>query len=255
MSCKRIVFFCLAMLAGYHANALAKDIRLAVGLALPPYYLAESNSGLELEIIAAALAVNGHTLTPVFVPFARVIPSLANGFADAAAPANESSQYQGGYYSDSHISYVNVAVSMASQGIELENVSQLSKYSIVAFQNASQYLPLAYQQAVAENSRYSEKSRQDLQISMLTSGRAEVIVLDLNIFRYYAKEQNIDTSAMKVHRIFDSVAYKVLFNDINLRNDFNVGLVEIRNNGLYQRIIDRYLVADIVDATSFLLAN
>ncbi|MCE2570525.1 substrate-binding periplasmic protein [Motilimonas eburnea] len=255
MGCKSLQLACLALFALFHVNAVAKEIRLAVGLALPPYYLAQTESGLELEIIAAALAVKGHSLTPVFVPFARVIPSLATGLADAAAPTNEDSKYQNGFYSESHISYKNVAVSMVNKGIEIKDLSQLADYSIVAFQNASQYLPAQYQQAVANNMRYSEKSRQDLQINMLSAGRAEVIVLDLNIFKYYAKEQNVDTSAMKIHRLFDRVDYKVLFNEAQLRDDFNLGLTEIRNNGLYQQILDRYLLSATIEPDSASQAN
>lgn len=250
-------FICVSLLTLniYHASAVAKEIRLAVGLALPPYYLSQSESGLELDIIAAALAFKGHTLTPVFVPFARVIPSLANGFADAAAPANEDSQYVNGYYSDSHISYTNVAVSMASQAITIEHMSQLADLSIVAFQNASQYLPAEYQNAVANNRRYVEKSRQDLQINMLTSGRTEVIVLDLNIFKYYAKEQNVDTQRMVIHRIFDSVAYKVLFTDAQLCDDFNLGLAALHRSGQYQKILDRYLLTLPGDKAATIAAN
>lgn len=223
----------------------AEDIRLAVGLALPPYYLSEEQSGMELEIIKQALSYRGHTLTALFVPFARVIPSLASGFADAAAPANEASGYQVGYYSNPHITYKNIAVTLVSSGLDISSVNALANCSIVAFQNAKTYLSSDYADAVKNNPRYNEKSRQDLQIKMLVSHRAEVIVLDENIFKYYAVKQGIDYHAkMKIHPIFDSVAYKVVFNNERLMQDFNAGLAHIKQTGVYQQILDSYLTND-----------
>ncbi|MDO6527169.1 transporter substrate-binding domain-containing protein [Motilimonas sp. 1_MG-2023] len=223
----------------------AKEIRLAVGLALPPYYLSEQQSGLELEIIKESLAYKGHTLTPVFVPFARLIPSLASGFVDAAAPVNEGSGYLAGFYSNSHIRYKNIAVTLKSSNIEIANIADLAGLSIVAFQNATSYLEPHYGEVVQRNSRYSEKSRQDLQIRMLLSKRTDAIVLDEKIFKYFAINQGVNYEAeMALHPIFNSVDYKVIFSDAKLNQDFNAGLDHLKETGRYQAIIDSYLAPD-----------
>ena len=224
------------------APSFGKDIRVAVGMALPPYYLLEQESGIELDIIKAALAYRGHTLIPVFVPFARLIPSVASGFTDAAAPANEGSGYRQAYYSDSHITYKNIAVSLKASELVINNINDLAGHSIMAFQNATTYLSPEFGAIVKGNPRYSEKSRQDLQINMLRTKRTEVIVLDEAIFTYYANMQGVDIEAeMNKHPIFDSVAYKVIFNDSKVRDDFNLGLMHLKQTGQYQKIVDSYL--------------
>ena len=53
-------------------SALADDITMTFGDSTPPYAFADTQRGLEVDIVREALAFRGHTLKPVFVPAARV---------------------------------------------------------------------------------------------------------------------------------------------------------------------------------------
>jgi polar amino acid transport system substrate-binding protein len=97
-----------------HTAAHAKEIRMAFGLALPPYVISESQSGFELEIIREALALRGHTLKPMFAPLARVPDLLRDKQADAAERgAPDLVEGQGFFYSTvPAVHYQDYAVSL-----------------------------------------------------------------------------------------------------------------------------------------------
>lgn len=221
----------------------AQEVRVAVGMALPPYILQATNSGMELDIAREALALKGHTITPVYLPFARVGRALTSKNVDAALTTNEGAGLENVYLSNSHIRYQNVAVSLREQGLKLSDVADLAGYSVFAFQNATRYLGKAFADMAANSSHYFEKANQAIQIKMLFSERIDLIVLDINIFKYYRQnETEIDTSApVTIHTLFPPTFYKVSFLDEDLRDQFNDGLAELRRTGKYDEIIGRYI--------------
>ncbi len=54
-------------------TVLAKDVTMAFSEKIPPFCFPETNSGIEIEVIAEALATGGgHRLKPVCFPCSRV---------------------------------------------------------------------------------------------------------------------------------------------------------------------------------------
>jgi polar amino acid transport system substrate-binding protein len=62
----------------------SKEVVMAFSLDIPPYIFETKNKGIEIEIITAALAKNGHTLKPLYFPLARIPWSFKNKKVDAA---------------------------------------------------------------------------------------------------------------------------------------------------------------------------
>ena len=235
---KRIlIFLCLILIT---AISQAKDITLLAASSLPPYIIQESGSGIEYTIIKEALAKKGYTLKLEFVPFVRVVTNY--NFFDGAITINEDSGAKG-FYSDTVITYRNYPITLAKNKISIKNFKDLKNKRIVAFQNAKKYLGEKFAKIVARNENYSEQGKQAIQVKMLYSQRADVIISDINIFKYYRKRvTDMDTSAKVVyHEIFPGTDYKVLFKKANIRDDFNIGLKELKASGRYQEIIDSYL--------------
>ncbi|MCG8617401.1 MAG: ABC transporter substrate-binding protein [Desulfobacterales bacterium] len=231
-----IAFFVLCLSATVHS----KEVTLVAGLSLPPYIIQESNSGMEYEIIKEGLAANGHTLVFKYVPFVRLAVDYKKH--DGAITVNESSGASG-HYSDVVMVYQNYAISLKEKNIHIEKIGDLSDKKIVAFQNATKYLGPAFKDAVTGNPGYKEQGKQILQVKMLYSGRTDTIVSDINIFKYYRKQvSGVDTSEpVSYHDIFPPTDYKVLFNDKDLRDEFNKGLAELKKSGRYDAIIDSYV--------------
>lgn len=220
----------------------AKNLKLAVGLALPPYFISETKTGMEFEIIQAALKPYGHSVSLVFVPFARVTAVLDQGKVDCASPMNPNSGVKA-FYSDSHISYQNAAISLAKNRYVIKTVNDLSDKSIIGFQDATKYLGPEFKSMAESNRRYREKYDQKMQNMYLYNNRIQVIVMDVNIFKYFKKRvASFANTAQPVtyHELFPKTPYNVAFKDRKIRDAFNLGLKRIKENRIYDQIIRNY---------------
>ncbi len=222
--------------------ACAKKINIAVGWNKPPYVIEKENSGFEIEMIRTIFKNMGHELDIIYTPFGRSSTLLKKGIVDVGMTISPRVDIAPAVSSSSYITYHNVAISLKGRGISLNKISQLSKYSIIAFQNASISLGQEYLTAVDNSVFYIELPDQDKQVAMLLLGRTDIVVMDINIFNYLSKEHlgrdhmaNVD-----VHRIFPTTAYHLGFFDEKLKNLFNKELMEYKKSFSYQQLIKKY---------------
>lgn len=217
-------------------------VTMLIGNSLPPYIIEEEGGarGFEFDIAQEALALAGFTMAPRFVPFARVPVELGRGLADAALTVNASSGLQL-CYSDTYIVYRNYAISLASRGLQIAEVTDLRQYSVRAFQNARLYLGPDFAAAVEGHASYTETPSQLTQNSMLFAGRVDVVVGDINIFNWYSRQiPPQQRQPVALHPIFLPVEYKVGFRDPAQCQAFNQGLAQLRASGRYDAIIAGY---------------
>lgn len=234
-----LYIMCIAMIS---PTILAKELKLAVGLALPPYFIAETKSGMELEIIKTALKAYGYEVVPVFVPFSRVKGVMAEGKVDCASPINKNSGVKA-FYSDSHIEYQNVAISLAKNKFDIKTINDLSNKSIIGFQDATKYLGSEYREMAANNYRYKEKFDQKMQNMYLFNNRVQVIVMDINIFKYFKKRVAMYSNVAQpitIHELFPKTPYNVAFRNRDIRDKFNRGLRTIKATLVYDKIVKNY---------------
>lgn len=232
-----------------NSNAMAQEIKMAVGLALPPYIISEDNSGMEFEIARDALADGGYEMKPAYMPFARVPMALNDKEVDGALTVLEASGLKNVYYSDPYITYQNVAVALEDKNFSINSIGDLSDKKIVAFQNARKYLGDKYAQAAVSSPEYEEKAQQEKQITRLFMDRTDVIVIEANIFKYYRNKvaqkydkDRVDTDLeVDVFEIFPSTDYKAAFLKREIRNDFNDGIEKLKQSGKYDAIIQKYV--------------
>lgn len=234
----------LAALLLCPAAAKADDIAMAVGRSLPPYVIVDEWRGLEYDVVREALALEGHTLTPRFMAFARVVKELEGGLVDAAMTMSPDSGVKA-FYSDSHVTYRNYAITLARSDIAIDGLEDLADKSVMAFQNASLYLGPAYKAIAEANPRYREEAKQVVQPTLLFLKRVDVVVADRNIFGWFAKDPDVaakadTTQALRFHPIFPPTDYHVAFRDAAMRDSFNRGLKKLRGNGMYDTILQRY---------------
>ena len=229
----------------------ADTLRVAVGLALPPYVIADQDSGFELDIVREALASQGHTLIPLYAPFRRVPELLMQQQVHAAITVTEQTVDNSAFLSKPYITYRNVAVALAKRDLALQSFADLQPYSVLAFQNARRYLGKAFQQQVDKAADYQEVARQSAQITMLYGERVDVIVLDINIFQYYRRqEQKVSTQqAVDIFRLFEPVHYQMAFSRAQWRDDFDKGIEALKRSGRYQQIIQQYLSSESLTYT------
>ena len=241
---KKYFVLCVVLLAAVTMTAGAQTtLKAAVGLSLPPYIIQGSDTGVDADIVRQSLKAANYDLKLVYVPFARVAVSLANKSVDCAFPINEGAGVTGVFYSDSHISYQNVAVGLKSKGLKIASVADLKSLRVVAFGDAGAYLGADFAAMTKTNKNYSEIADQESQVKLLFKERADVLVMDVNIFKYFRqniKDMNVDADVV-IYPLFPPTAYKVAFTNKDICDKFNAGLKAIKASGKYDQIFKSYI--------------
>jgi polar amino acid transport system substrate-binding protein len=225
-----------------NASAQGTEVKIAVGLAKPPYILGPGKTGLEYEIVQKALEAGGYRMHAEAYPPSRALALLRAGHLDGMVTVTEGIGPLG-YFSDDYITYQNVAITLKKRNIRLQGVQDLARYSVAAFQNASLILTPDYAAAVQHHPHYTEYPQQIMQNKLLFAGRVDVVVGDRLVFRHLARQlgTQIDSSQpVTVHEIFPPTPRKAVFRDESVRDAFNSGLRIIRQNGTYAAIQARY---------------
>ncbi len=243
----KIVATLITVFAGaFSASAQADVLKIASSPAVPPYIIPETNNGIEIDIVRAALAVVGHEAEFSTLPFPRVVARMRDGEFDAALTISKSADLPLGnsHYSDNHITFENVAITLKDRDLKIESIADLSDKSIAAFEFAREYLGPEFAAMAAKNPLYREISPSTSQLlPTLFSGRADVIVIEINIFKYHRLVYDLprDTGqGVTFHPIFPLNPFRVAFTDEGYRDDFNEGLAQIRKSGVFDDIIARY---------------
>ncbi len=213
-------------------------------------YIVHSDSkhkGIEIEVVEAAMASVGHTVKYVTLPFGRAIKEFKDKKVDGALTISPSAGLDLGeaHFSDSHITFRNVAISLTENNYKIPDIASLGKYSIASFEFATQYLGKQFAEMAKANSKYREMIPDTRPIPpTLYAKRAQVVVIEINIFKYHLNKETytVDTTQpITVHRVFPENPFAVVFADPALRDQFNAGLKSIRDNGTYKAIFERYI--------------
>lgn len=234
-----VTFWGLLTLSTYAASPA---VRVLFGLNKPPYIIEGERRGLEYELVSLIMSEMGYRVEPEFVPPARLVSLVRVGQFDAASTLRAISGLPG-YYSAPYIRYQNVAITLEKRGITLHAISDLSRYSVVGFQNARLHLGPTFRNMADNNSRYREVSPQWLQNNLLFTGHIDVVIVDRKIFRHFNKEvkDRVDTQqAFKEFALFPPTDYQMMFRDSRLRDQFNKALMQVKQDGRYDSITKRY---------------
>lgn len=224
--------------------ALGDEVTVAVAHSVPPYVIVDEWRGLEYDVVREVLALEGHTLKPRFMPLARIIKELDDGTVDAAMTMQPASGVTA-FYSDSHVSYRNYAITLARRDITIKQVKDMADKSVMAFQNATMVLGRDFKTMADKNPRYREEAKQVVQPMLLFLERIDVVVADRSIFGWFANDPEVKAKAdtnqvLRFHPIFPPTDYHVAFRDAKIRDSFNRGLKKLRDSGIYAKIVDRY---------------
>jgi len=241
-----IIFYFLFFL--FRANASEK-ITIAFGERLAPWVIAESNSGIIIDIFEAAMTPLGYEIEHLYLPYARRIKVYKTGVIDVVSDVNLNT-IRGhdlkGFISDTAYSYENFAFSLHNKKFNFTQVSDLQSHSLLSWQDAAVHLGDTYAEMANKNQRYSETFDQSVQVKMLFSDKVDVVQMDGNIFDYYrdnVKSNDKVNTNQKVDRfsIFGASPNGFLFTSAVMRDQFNTQLKRLKSTGEYQEIFDRYI--------------
>ncbi len=217
------------------------EARIAMGLSKPPYIDQEFESGLECDIIRESLKAVGILFKPNFVSLNRGEILFKTNQVDGVI--NKHTGLLQGFPSDPYIEYHNTAASLSSRNISIQKTSDLQGYSVSAFQTAKSLLGPDFKAMAEKNPRYFEVADQQAQVEQLLRKRADVIIGDVLIFKYYQRKlkntYHLDDE-MVLHDLFPASSYVIMFQTEELRDAFNKGLAIIRKNKTYAGLISKY---------------
>lgn len=227
--------------------AHSKEILMAFSQDIPPYIFQKHNKGIEIDIIAAALAHKGHTLKVLYFPLGRVPIAFTNKLVNAAmGDMGVDLGAKGGFYADPAVIYNNVFITLKSRNISIKTPSDLDSLSVVSFQGAHKRYP-TWLKKVQEDDRFYGITDQLTQVKLLHYGRYDVVLSDRYIFRYFVKELEL-MNVLTVHDVneheFTSANpddYRPVFRDKKVRDDFNLGLKKLKESGEFDKIYDNYM--------------
>ncbi|MEP1446653.1 MAG: transporter substrate-binding domain-containing protein [Paraglaciecola sp.] len=234
--------------AANSAEKNAQKITVAFGEVLAPWVIVDTNQGIIVDLLKAALVPLGYEIEPLYLPYARRSKAYQTGDVDIVSDMNINiiEQYNlPGYLSDIAYSYENFAFSLRKNNYQFTQLSDLKKHSLLSWQDAAVHLGDEYANMVKGHDRYRETFDQAMQVKMLFLERFEVVQMDAHIFDYYraqlADNNEIDNS-QEVDRfaLLGDSPNGYLFKSEKLRNEFNQQLNKLKSSGEYQAILARY---------------
>ncbi|MCL6416420.1 transporter substrate-binding domain-containing protein [Aestuariirhabdus sp. Z084] len=242
----------LLMLLLLPLNCAAGGNTVKIGVAeFPPYSIVESNrfSGVEVEIVQQSLEVMGYRVELVNYPYGRLPFSFRSKRVDAIIVTLKNFKDIPVFYSDIVLpEYQTVAVYLKENNFQIKSISDLQSHSILAHQRANLFYGDEYKRIAEQNGhnkQYQETANQLAQVAMLFKKRVDIIVLAHEIFIYYKSRIDLSDSDSNyvVAKIFgNKFGFHNAVWDKKVRDDFNAGLAIIKTNGLYDKILTKYLV-------------
>jgi polar amino acid transport system substrate-binding protein len=134
-------------------------------------------------------------------------------------------------------------VALKARGLKIAKVDDLKALRVVAFQDATNYLGNDFRTMAKANTGYSELANQEAQVKMLYMDRADAVVMDVNIFKYFRqaiKDVKVDAE-VTIYPIFPPTNYKVAFINKDVCQKFNEGFNKLKAAGKIETIFKTYI--------------
>lgn len=237
---------CLLLLS-CAVTARAEKVRFGMREAAPLVETAPDGTlrGVEYELLSAILAAAGMELEPYLGSNARLALAAGEGVVDGFAPV-VGPPAAGLILTDSYITYRNVAITLSSRDVRLESPSDLKGLRVLAFQRATKVLGPEFAAAVIGADDYREEPVQALQAKGLLFGRYDVLIGESRVLQYHIAQvlkaggASVQSLPIVEHRLFAPNHYCAGFRDPALVLRFNEALRQIKADGTYNAILNRY---------------
>lgn len=236
-----ILLLCLAIYCHVSAAENSKGTIIMGTSHGPPYMDRATNSGLDIDIPRAVLERLGYTVEIRYMSLARAQAQLRAKRIDFTAPLFLGDKL-GIYSSEPHIYYRPTVFSLKQRQLKINNIEDISNYSITTFQGAGGYFGNTFIKASQKSPRYSELHDMTVLPKILYATRTDLVVLDYYIFHHQLRHMGkVDwKSTLATHDIFPRVPAVVGFHNPRLRDIFNTELASFKTAGGYAKILERY---------------
>jgi len=230
--------------------AQAAELKVMFGVSRPPYIMEKEHAGIVFELAATIFARMDISFEPSFASIKRMERELLSGNIDVAVelpPTNSEI-----LYSDVFMMYRNYAVSRKSDQISMTTFSDLRGRSVCSWQDASAHLGEPLRRAIGGFSSYREFPIQEQQVRTWLAKLCDVILIDDTMLKWHLKQlvDNFKSNRRNIDLTLDyhpfpgnnEIWSHVGFRDEALRTQFNQVLAEIRKDGTYESIRERFIL-------------
>lgn len=138
MAVVAILFFGTVLLP-LHGHA--REVRVGIGFAIPPYVIKNADSGIEVDVVRQALNAAGYQAKFMYLPNLRLPVAFAQGKVDCIA-VNVSYDLAGDtgtdvYPSDTTVVFQNYAITVGRHAPSIKSIGDLAGKEVLGFNNAS----------------------------------------------------------------------------------------------------------------------
>lgn len=237
----------LALFFVFPTALVAKTVTIAFTQSLPPYLSKDNKSGIERDIIVAALEASGVKIGKIYnVNYKRAAILMRKKEVDGIVANQGNQSYSSNgfpvYESASTISYVDCAVTKRSRKMALKSLTDYSGRIIWAFKSAKEVFGSEFKKMAETNKGYTEAADQENQSEMLIMERIDIAISDRNIFTHKVLHgpKGFGIDKFDFHHFTESTPRNLKFRSDSVRQLFNRGVKAIRKNGKYHKILKKY---------------
>ena len=236
-----LLVFCIS------ANASTDPLQLLT-IEYPPYCYQEDGEvkGIAVDIIQEAFKRIDQPITLKILPWKRALKYIKSGKADGLFPVLKKTERElfADYSKAMMLESVSLFVKNDSNITFDGKLSSMGKYKFGAIQGFSygEKFDKAVKDSYIKEIKVVTTGTQALK--MLVKGRTDVLVSDRYYALYNSKKLGTENKIKELlPRIEDTPSYLILSKKRNLssiRDQFDVSLAEMKKDGSYDRIIEKF---------------
>ncbi|WP_410499614.1 substrate-binding periplasmic protein [Chitinibacter sp. S2-10] len=227
-------------------TAQAEHVKVIFGQSRPPFVNEKTQSGISIELMDEAFKRMDIHVNRQFGANRRMDVELKMGRVDIAVEVHPSDKNI--HYSQPFIIYRNFAIS--KDGKDYPSWQSMAGRSVCAWQTAKESLGEAFAKAVPQFAEYQEYPDQTLQVFAWLSGGCDISLIDDTLF--YESVRQLLKKSPELHAPDKAMLrltplpsahqlwWHVGFRSKTLRDQFDLVLQQMRADGSYQRIRERY---------------
>ncbi|MDX5406063.1 MAG: transporter substrate-binding domain-containing protein [Chromatiaceae bacterium] len=219
-------------------TAEAEPLRVGLHLSAPWSFYDDDGEldGIEYQLLSRIFRRAGLNVEYELHSYSRLLKQFSDKKLDCASPV--AIEVAGASYSQDFLPFQDVAVSLQARHLKVDTLAQLSDKRIVAYQQAQQVLGPEFSQAISTAS-YLELAERELQLELLFSDRVDLVIGERRVLWYLA-QLLAPQHQLSTHYLFAEKAYPAACWQPTLRDVIDQGLLQLKQSGEYQHIIQQY---------------
>ena len=227
-----------------------KIVNVMLGFDKPPFIFGKStDKGIETDLLKEVFnLVDYHVNISQGKKSEQEVILHEKNELDAVATISQKDD--GLFYSDTFTVYENYVITRKKDNITIDSLEDLKDIKFVTWKNAyndlgKEFYTLFNPLNGKYKSSYNDTPTQIDDAKMFFSKKVDAIIVDKTVFNWHKLYFKSDGEYTFHEILRTKKTYPVTFRDKQIRDDFNIGLKILKENGRYDEIIKFYETQDV----------